>query len=1083
MSAKHEILQLNRMAIFTPGRQTDDELKTAYIARIDLLQNILDDIAATRVGGIPQHHLVIGQRGMGKTTLLRRIDVALRELPRAANFIPLSFPEEQWTIDRLSALWLNCLDSLADTLERENSNEPLIKTIDEAVKRLRNDNAPEDILAEAAEKDFLAIAAKTKRRAVLLVDNLDLVFGRLNKHELYRLRAFLMKAGAPVLIGVSVYPPKATQDYNAPFYDQFKTHYLSRLSLVQMREVLLRLAEQAGNEEIIKRLEANPGRLHALHALTGGNTRTTVILFQIFARGRFSDDAYHDLETLLDWMTPLYKARFEELSPQAQVIISTLATIWEPATSARVCDRARLENRQVSAQLDRLKKAGIIEEVTVDSEKRTGPIGDGRSPKDRAGYQLAERFFNIWFLMRQATRRDKNNLIFLTRLIECIHTPDERDALARELLGCPTLSPERRVFALALEPVVSMPVLGYLLHDRVENECIRAQRELKGPIDEIIDPAEIPQHKWAFHELRERLIKAVPPGIGITGEAFADAVLGLPRMIGQREKIASKQVNRETANGLMVFSANYTEALSRTFGSDAVSWFQGLLRNGTVVDFTNSDQAGDAFRRADTAEKAEVFLEYISDAAKACLGNEVWDGVLKLFKPSTNSALAWKKLGQLYAAHLHRFKDAEEAFRRALEIDHNDAAAWGCLGTLLGNQLKRYNESEAAYKKTIEIDPASTAAWLGLGYLYNEHLNRKVDAETAYLRATELDPNDFRLWNNLGNVRSELGKYAESEAAYRKAIELNSKAPSLWRNLGVLFGDRLGRYDDAESCYRKAIEVGPNDALTWRTLGKLLVGHLRRYEEAASAFRQVAILQPKDPVAWYELGNILADFQGKGTEAAEALRTAISLSPSATFEPTLDLVYVLRDLLGQHEEAERLLNQLGTPESSIFRVSVCIHEALFAAYAENWGSATKHLAQALDLMVKPNAELPFMFMDWTRATAVLLHLGFGERLRLFLSHRGEDQRLRPWYEALRAILRGDRLYVRNIPAEMQKLAETLYNEIEVRLRRLPESTRHWSTPDSSSRTTWSIAGAPPASATSPWSRAHLALKNPNPRDG
>jgi len=102
----------------------------------------------------------------------------------------------------------------------------------------------------------------------------------------------------------------------------------------------------------------------------------------------------------------------------------------------------------------------------------------------------------------------------------------------------------------------------------------------------------------------------------------------------------------------------------------------------------------------------------------------------------------------------------------------------------------------------------------------------------------------------------------------------------------------------------------------------------------------------------------------------------------------------------------------------------------------------KHLAQALDLMVKPNAELPFMLMDWTRATAVLLHLGFGDKLLLFLRQRGEDQRLRPWYEATRAILRGDRLYLRNIPAEMQNLAETLYDEIDVRLKHLPESTRH-----------------------------------------
>lgn len=90
-----------------------------------------------------------------------------------------------------------------------------------------------------------------------------------------------------------------------------------------------------------------------------------------------------------------------------------------------------------------------------------------------------------------------------------------------------------------------------------------------------------------------------------------------------------------------------------------------------------------------------------------------------------------------------------------------------------------------------------------------------------------------------------------------------------------------------------------------------------------------------------------------------------------------------------------------------------------------------------------------MFMHWARATAVLLHLGLGEKLRLFLSDRGEDQRLRAWFEAVRAILRGDRLYLRNIPAEMQNLAETLYDEIDVRLKHLPESTRRWPTTDSS----------------------------------
>ncbi len=434
------VLPVYRQAIYNPGRLTDAEVKATFIARQGLFRELEDDIRASRPGGRPQHHLIIGQRGMGKTTLLRRLDVSLREDPGLVTFVPLSFPEEQWTIDRLSKLWLNCLDSLADTLEREDQASPVIDSIDSTVDALRRDPMGEDLLSEEAEKALLRLAKEIGRRPVLLVDNLDLVFNRLDTHEQKRLRSSLMASGAPILIGACVSPPTGTTDYSAPFYDHFKTHYLERLSPEEMQEVLRRLAEQAGQPELLQRVNRERPRLFTLHALTGGNPRTTVILFQILCKG-FSKEAYQDLEALLDWVTPLYKARFEEMAPQAQMIVSALATHWEPMAAGQVGAATRLENRQVSPQLNRLRKAGIVEVVPIDPENRVGPLTDAKG-KGRSGYQLVERFFNIWFLMRQSTRRDRRNLIYLTRFIECVHTPRERGAVdgrvdpARQPSGC-----------------------------------------------------------------------------------------------------------------------------------------------------------------------------------------------------------------------------------------------------------------------------------------------------------------------------------------------------------------------------------------------------------------------------------------------------------------------------------------------------------------------------------------------------------------------------------------------------------------------------------------------------------------------
>ncbi|MFM7867678.1 MAG: hypothetical protein ACKPHU_25980, partial [Planctomycetaceae bacterium] len=89
----------------------------------EILQRLLGDLSGEVPDSRPQHHLLVGQRGMGKTTLLLRIAAALRTAPLRDRFIPLSFAKEQYTIDRLSQFWLNCIDSLADSCDREGRDD------------------------------------------------------------------------------------------------------------------------------------------------------------------------------------------------------------------------------------------------------------------------------------------------------------------------------------------------------------------------------------------------------------------------------------------------------------------------------------------------------------------------------------------------------------------------------------------------------------------------------------------------------------------------------------------------------------------------------------------------------------------------------------------------------------------------------------------------------------------------------------------------------------------------------------------------------------------------------------------------
>jgi hypothetical protein len=112
------LLALHQISLYNTGRMSPEQVIVAFAARRQQLDRILTDMAAEKPKGRAQHHLVVGQRGMGKTMLLARIAAELRTDPKlSARFIPLVFVEEQYAVDRLSKFWLNCLDSLADARE------------------------------------------------------------------------------------------------------------------------------------------------------------------------------------------------------------------------------------------------------------------------------------------------------------------------------------------------------------------------------------------------------------------------------------------------------------------------------------------------------------------------------------------------------------------------------------------------------------------------------------------------------------------------------------------------------------------------------------------------------------------------------------------------------------------------------------------------------------------------------------------------------------------------------------------------------------------------------------------------------
>lgn len=798
---------------YNPDQLDDQAFLTGFVVRQDLVAKILARLGEIKPRGLAQHRLIVGQRGMGKTSLLRRVALGVRDEPAlAAVLLPLSFREEQYNVHNLHVFWCNCLDALGDWFETAGRREDAKRLDCDVVALNAQEDDEEGSRALAVFKTWMK---QEQKRPLLLLDNLDIIIAGL-KNKQWSLRRVLQETGGIVVIGASAAALEAAADREAAFYDFFQVDVLARL---EHHEILLCLRHMARQREEVGRrvlqvLDQDPARIHVLYDLTGGNPRTLAFLYLVLETGG-DDDVMRDLERLLDQATPLYKARVEELAPQTRVVFDALALAWDPATAADLAGMAGLEVSVVSTHLDRLLKEGVIEKTSLSSTRR-------------AAFQVAERFFNIWYLMRHSSRRQRLRLRWLTEMLRRIYTPRELRERATGLLGA------------AETQRLSSPAYCLALSDALDD------RELRGAL--------------------RRSARRHPSFAG-EGDAPTEDDLYLPT-------VAPEPVPDTEA------AATYSKALEQN-PHDPGLWY-GLAT--LLFNVPGSlDEAEAAYRKAIEIDPQNAWTwNDLGVLISASLGrhDEAEAAYRKAIEIDPQTELPWNNLGHLLAGPLGRHAEAEAAYRKAAEIDPQNAQPWNNLGNLLAGPLGRHAEAEAAYRKAIKIDPQDAWSWNNLGILLADLLGRHAEAEAAYRRAIEIDPQDVGPWIKLGILLGDrLGRHTEAEAAYRRAIEIDPQDAQPWNALGVLLTTWLGRHADAETAYRKAIEISPKSEWIWNNLGSLLADHLFRPSEAEEAYRTALTLAPHDTFALANLAYLLICQCGGGLAVETAYRDAIAALP------------------------------------------------------------------------------------------------------------------------------------------------------------------------------------------------------------
>jgi tetratricopeptide (TPR) repeat protein len=757
------------LTYFNPNSQKEADFLVGFVARQSTLEFLVKQLSLVQTGQAARHHLIIAPRGFGKTSLLRRIAIEARSNAGLhARFIPLRFREEQHNVISLDVFWRNCLQSLLEAREDEGAAQDELDTLeaDWEAHAPRHSLPREAQDGESAWQTLQMRCAALQRRPVLLIDNLDTLLAGLSEQHQWSLRRRLQAADGPVIIAAASRYPDSTHDTNAAFFEFFRIQTLDKLSDKEVFTCLQHIAEHRGKagEPVRNMLQQDPGRVAALNTLAGGNPRTLSVLYGVL-ESHMSGDILSQLSAMLDTFTGWYQARTEELPMQARAVFDALALHWDPMTAATLAQATGLDTPAVSSQLSRLEKSGYVETVSLS-----------RNKKGRSGYQVSERFFNIWYLMRNGPRRAKQRIRFLTTFIQSCFSTTERHTLAQAALQDLRAAPE---YALALASSVGSKRLRGALLDLAKNRS-----------SEIAEDSE-------YHPLVEELRAEWGLGSKTNGDADAGRTL-----FNKAIELSNRGQSEEAI-------AVYDEIIKR-FGGALELWLRELVARAMV---NKGHRLGLLERSEEAIAVYDEIIKRFGSAPEYVLRELVAKAMvnkgIRLWKlERSEDAIA------VYDAVIVRFGDASEPGLRELV-----AMAMLSKGYRLW-KLERFEEAITVCSQVVErfsqakepvLREAVASALVFSGNLLLEK-NQLDASESAYRACIERQPNWGGTYNNLGNLLYDFkGDVSGARKAYEEglSVALNEPAllPILHGNLAYLLALHIGDALAAQEHVARAVAV------------------------------------------------------------------------------------------------------------------------------------------------------------------------------------------------------------------------------------------------------------------------------------
>lgn len=710
------------MAVYNPALLRRDELKRCFVVRQDLLQSVVDNLKHDK----PLHRLLLGVKGMGKTTLLRRIAVAVEEDYVLYNtWLPLVLPEDQYNVANLAGLWCNCLDTLCDVLEQYGGKDAAGKLAKNIASLPKGDSL-------AALQLLLDEAESHNKRLLLLVDNFDLILYRL-KEERRQLLEILRCTSRISLIGTAAPELVAEESNPDMFAGIFHVDKLADLNLQEIFETLRNLAVINNSPSTLALIDHDPARIQTLHTLAGGNPRVAILLYNVLTQNIENGNVLTDLDGLLDQVTPLYKTRLESFPAQAQQLVDALASHWDPITAHQLAEVLDWQVNQVSAQLSRLEQHGIV-------EKRPPPTGK------RIAFQLVDRFFNIWYLMR-SSRRSRRKLLWLTRFLRIFYHSNELQQLAGQRLNAGVRYQHEADYNFALAHAVSDSGLRMALENQALVALLTVQKthsKIRELLDFDISDAELLPRLERMMQLREI-------------RQLFDAALAIQDVDFDKRRFG------DFFSGSLALPLNEKAAIARILATLSCDQWQKLKE--ILID--------------EYQQHLSVFGPGIDSFYHAVAAGEINSGddlqgayaaALHYARPELLAIAAYFTTAYDSRPASVTVEAIEEAYRALLRI-YPSAPVWNSFGDFLQIVSQHLDAAEYAYRQALALNEDNADYNNNLACLFLRRRDKLPEAVCFAERAVQLDAGNFRALYTLLELLLLTDRMAEFDEHLRRYLE------------------------------------------------------------------------------------------------------------------------------------------------------------------------------------------------------------------------------------------------------------------------------------------------------------------------